>query len=95
MTMAQMDWRDRAACLDEDPELFFPISEMGPGAEQVRRAKSVCARCPVRAECLNHAVENGLDFGVFGGTTAQERRRLPAGSRPEAAGEPGGFAEAS
>lgn len=93
MTMAQMDWRDRAACLDEDPELFFPISEVGPGAEQVRRAKSVCARCPVRAECLNYAVDNGLGFGVFGGTTAQERRRLPA--RPAAADEQGGFAEAS
>lgn len=70
------DWRDRAACRDEDPELFFPISETGPGAEQVRRAKAVCAQCPVRSECLEYAMDSGLDYGVFGGTTAYERRQL-------------------
>lgn len=71
-----VDWRHRAACRDEDPELFFPVSEVGPGAEQVARAKAVCARCPVRAECLEYALENGLDHGIFGGLTEQERRRL-------------------
>lgn len=70
------DWWDRAACRDEDPELFFPISETGPGAEQVRRAKAVCAQCPVRSECLKYAMDSGLDYGVFGGTTAYERRSL-------------------
>lgn len=71
-----VDWRHRAACRDEDPELFFPVSEVGPGAEQVAQAKAVCARCPVRAECLEYALENGLDHGIFGGLTEQERRRL-------------------
>lgn len=70
------DWTARAACQDEDPELFFPISEVGPGARQIERAKAVCTRCPVRGECLSYAVDSGLDHGVFGGTTAVERRGL-------------------
>jgi WhiB family transcriptional regulator, redox-sensing transcriptional regulator len=70
------DWRDRAACRDEDPELFFPVSEIGPGERQVNQARSVCGRCPVRAQCLEHALHNGLDHGIFGGTTESERRKL-------------------
>lgn len=70
------DWRDRAACRDADPELFFPISELGPGARQLTEAKAVCARCPVREQCLDYALDNGLDHGVFGGTTDTERRQL-------------------
>ncbi len=69
-------WAELAACQDEDPELFFPISQVGPGARQSAQAKAVCARCPVRADCLRYALDNGLDHGVFGGTTADERRRL-------------------
>lgn len=69
-----MDWRHYAACRDEDPDLFFPVSEVGPGAEQVQRAKTVCARCPVQQECLNYAVEAGLDYGVFGASSSEERR---------------------
>lgn len=70
------DWRHRAACRDSDPELFFPISELGPGARQAAEAKAVCARCPVRERCLRHALDHGLDHGVFGGTTERERREL-------------------
>ncbi|GAB2750048.1 hypothetical protein GCM10027174_25730 [Salinifilum aidingensis] len=70
------DWRERAACRDEDPELFFPISEVGLGAKQVDRAKAVCGRCPVASECLADALSNGLDFGIFGGMTPRERRSL-------------------
>lgn len=70
------NWRHRAACRDEDPELFFPISNMGPGAQQTAQAKAVCARCPVQSECLNYALDNGLDYGIFGGTTETERREL-------------------
>jgi WhiB family redox-sensing transcriptional regulator len=69
------DWRESAACRDEDPELFFPVSEVGPGSEQVRQAKAVCARCPVRQECLEHAIETGLAHGIFGGATPHERRQ--------------------
>ncbi|MFC4001892.1 WhiB family transcriptional regulator [Prauserella oleivorans] len=74
--MEKMNWRHRAACRDEDPELFFPVSDMGPGAQQTAEAKSICARCPVRDQCLSYALDNGLDFGVFGGLTERERREL-------------------
>ena len=70
------EFGDLAACKDEDAELFFPISDVGPGARQTAQAKAVCARCPVRAECLGYALDSGLDHGIFGGTTADERRRL-------------------
>jgi WhiB family redox-sensing transcriptional regulator len=76
------DWREHAACRDEDPELFFPLSEMGPGARQADEAKAVCARCPVREQCLEYALDNGLDHGIFGGLTESERRRLRRGARP-------------
>jgi WhiB family transcriptional regulator, redox-sensing transcriptional regulator len=69
-------WRQRAACRDQDPELFFPVSEIGPGARQADQAKAVCAGCPVRAACLEYALDNGLDHGIFGGTTETERRAL-------------------
>ncbi|MFF5986930.1 WhiB family transcriptional regulator [Prauserella flavalba] len=80
------EWSERAACRDEDPELFFPVSDMGPGAQQTEQAKAICARCPVRAECLTYALESGLDYGIFGGTTERERRALVRRNR--AAGQP-------
>lgn len=68
------DWRHRAACLDEDPELFQPVTDAGPVFEdQVAAAKAVCGRCPVRAECLVFALAM-LPFGIAGGRTEQERR---------------------
>jgi WhiB family transcriptional regulator, redox-sensing transcriptional regulator len=71
-----MDWRDRAACLTEDPELFFPIGQAGPAVEQAEEAKRVCRRCQVRETCLAWALEAGLDHGVLGGMTEVERRAL-------------------
>ena len=47
-----MDWRHRSACLDEDPELFFPIGNTGPAILQIEEAKQVCRRCEVREQCL-------------------------------------------
>lgn len=70
------DWRRGAACRGADPELFYPASEMGPGRRQVERAKQVCRRCPVRDQCLAHALNRGELYGVWGGTTAGERRAL-------------------
>lgn len=75
-SIEQFAWSDFAACRGEEPELFFPVSEVGPGARQVAKAKAVCARCPVRDVCLGFALDNALDFGIFGGTTPDERRRL-------------------
>ena len=45
-----MDWRHRALCRDEDPELFFPIGTTGPAVVQIEQAKAVCRRCP-EPEC--------------------------------------------
>lgn len=70
------DWRHRAACLDEDPELFFPVGNAGPAVLQTERAKAVCGRCPVRAECLRWALESGQENGVWGGLSEDERRAL-------------------
>lgn len=70
------EWREQAACRDEDPELFFPIGH-GPAAQaQIVEAKAVCARCPVVRECLAWALETGQDAGVWGGLTEEERRQL-------------------
>ena len=55
---------------------FFPVSDVGPGARQTEQAKAVCARCPVRAQCLEYALDNALDHGIYGGTTESERRTL-------------------
>lgn len=82
--MHTTDWRTRAACLDEDPELFFPLGEehtsgMAPTAPvqaQQDEAKAVCRRCPVVAECLAWAIESGQDFGVWGATSPEERREF-------------------
>ncbi len=71
-----MDWRHNALCLDEDPELFFPIGSAGPAATQVEQAKLVCRRCPSVEPCLTWAMETGQDSGVWGGTSEDERRAL-------------------
>ena len=71
-----MDWRHRSACLDEDPELFFPIGNTGPAIMQIEEAKQVCRRCDVREQCLAWALEAGQDHGVWGGLSEDERRAL-------------------
>ena len=69
-------WTDYAACRRHDPELFFPVSEVGTGARQVRAAKAVCAGCPVRDACLDHALRTLPSDGIWGGTTPDERAAL-------------------
>jgi hypothetical protein len=71
-----MDWRHRAACLTEDPELFFPIGNSGPAIAQVEQAKRVCNRCAVQDICLKWALDTGQDAGVWGGLSEEERRSL-------------------
>ncbi len=71
-----MDWRHRAACREEDPELFFPIGTTGPALLQIEEAKTVCRRCDVREQCLQFALETGQDAGVWGGLSEDERRAL-------------------
>ena len=69
-----MSWRQSAACLGKDPELFFPIGRSGLAASQVKEAKTVCGGCPVVSPCLTWALKAGVDHGVWGGWTAEERR---------------------
>ena len=71
-----MDWSERAACLCEEPELFFPIGNTGPALMQIEEAKAVCNRCSVTDACLSFALEFGHDAGVWGGLTEDERRAL-------------------
>src|SRR6185295_15736566 len=71
-----LTWLDRAACVDEDPELFFPDGNTGQALLQTEQAKAVCHRCEVAAACLKWALESGQDYGVWGGTSEDERRLL-------------------
>jgi WhiB family redox-sensing transcriptional regulator len=70
MPDAQDDWRMRAACAGRDPELWFPdkIDHLS-----IRRAKSVCVRCPVTEECSAAAVARNEEYGIWGGKTYDER----------------------
>jgi WhiB family redox-sensing transcriptional regulator len=68
-------WAAEGLCAQTDPEIFFP--EKG-GA--VKAAKRVCAGCPVKGECLEYALENQERFGVWGGLSERERRRLLRGA---------------
>ncbi|MGW2822887.1 WhiB family transcriptional regulator [Streptomyces sp. NPDC001443] len=70
------DWRFRAECRTEDPDLFFPVGTSGPSLLQTQQAKAVCARCPVRERCLEFALDTGQAVGVWGGTDEAERRAL-------------------
>lgn len=71
-----MDWRHRAACRTEDPELFFPIGTTGPALLQIEEAKDVCHRCPVSDACLMWALDTNQHDGVWGGYSEEERRSL-------------------
>ena len=64
-------WHERALCAQTDPEAFFP--EKGGST---REAKRVCTGCEVRSECLEYALANDERFGIWGGLSERERRRL-------------------
>ncbi len=66
-----LGWQERALCAQTDPEAFFP--EKGGST---REAKKVCTGCDVKAECLEYALENDERFGIWGGLSERERRRL-------------------
>ena len=65
-------WRQHAACRGIDPDVFYPLDEDDDG----EAAKEVCAACPVRQACLEHALSNRERDGVWGGATERERRRM-------------------
>jgi WhiB family redox-sensing transcriptional regulator len=67
-------WQDRALCAQTDPEAFFP--EKGGST---REAKKICLGCEVRHECLDYALAHDERFGIWGGLSERERRRLKRG----------------
>jgi WhiB family redox-sensing transcriptional regulator len=69
-------WRSLSACRGEDPEIFFPARRNMTTFVQLARAKAVCARCPVAAQCLDYALASGQQYGVWGGTSEEERKAL-------------------
>lgn len=74
-------WTESALCTQSDPEEFFP--EKGGST---RIAKRVCLNCEVSAQCLEYAMENGERFGIWGGMSERERRRLARGILDKEAG---------
>jgi WhiB family redox-sensing transcriptional regulator len=65
------EWQDRALCAETDPEAFFP--EKGGST---REAKRICSGCEVRSQCLEYALAHDERFGIWGGLSERERRRL-------------------
>lgn len=70
---AVLDWQDHALCTDVDHDIFFPEKD---DLATLRTAQQVCADCPVRTQCLEHALTHGEQAGVWGGVSAAARRRL-------------------
>jgi WhiB family redox-sensing transcriptional regulator len=77
-TQRDEDWREKARCRDEDPDLWFPIGNTGPALAQTEMAKTICRTCPVLAECLRWAIDSGQPYGIAGGATPHERKGMGA-----------------
>jgi len=84
---AETWWIERSSCIGEDPELFFPVGSTGAALAQTAKAIEICAGCPVRAECLEWALETCQDAGVWGGLGEEERREIRRARRRAAAPE--------
>ncbi len=65
------DWASEAACRGLDPLIFYPATD-----EEAETAKEICAECPVRLQCLEHAIGQREHNGVWGGATERERQRI-------------------
>ena len=74
------DWMAQGKCRDLPPATFFPSDGVG-----VDVARQICADCPVKAPCLEYALRNRIDHGVWGGASERERRRIARQRRLEAA----------
>ena len=78
-TSWEYGWQWRAACRGEDASLFFSPSHLEPKEQRDRRerkAKAICAACPVRLECLEYAIRTREPYGIWGGLNELERRYL-------------------
>lgn len=71
-------WMEHAACLGQDPDLFFPPPGTYPSSEH---AIEICRSCPVREQCLDWAIANHQDHGIWGGLNAKQRSRIRRGPK--------------
>ena len=69
-------WRQHAACREVDPEVFFPVGVTGPAVPAIAAARAICEDCDARAACLEFAVSTNQEYGIWGGTTEEERRDI-------------------
>lgn len=71
-------WRDKASCKNVDNRLFFDFFQGNCKADDERLAflKELCSKCPVKKECLDFAVRNGIQYGVWGGLLPKERKEI-------------------
>lgn len=76
------DWVAEAACKGMDTDLFF-LDQFGQAAntERLKIVRPLCKECPVRQQCLEYAVDNSIDIGIWGGLTGRERRKYRNGRR--------------
>jgi WhiB family redox-sensing transcriptional regulator len=81
----EMAWIERSRCIDEDPELFFPVGTTGPAIGQIEQAKALCAGCHVIEACLEWSLMTAQDAGVWGGLSEEERREIRRARRRAAA----------
>lgn len=72
----ETSWMAEGNCRVQAPTTFFPSDGVG-----VEIAKRICANCPVKEPCLEYALDNHIDHGVWGGTSERQRRRLLKGRR--------------
>jgi WhiB family transcriptional regulator, redox-sensing transcriptional regulator len=79
----KQEWRTDATCRDLDPDLFFPVGVTGMAVEQIDVAKAYCQTCHARGACLDFAITTNQEYGVWGGTTEDERRVLRRAYRAE------------
>lgn len=70
------DWRRHATCHGEDPDLFYPVGQGPDALNNSDHAKAICAGCPVKAACLQHAIDTGEEHGIWGGLDETERAAM-------------------
>lgn len=74
--MKTEDWRDFAYCKGRNTNDFYPEFGVKGAMDQVRKMKAFCRKCPVTLNCLQFAIENDEQFGIWGGLTPKERNNL-------------------
>lgn len=82
------NWRTAGACLTADPDLFFPTAVGTVASKQIAKAVRICARCPVKRQCLDFAMSTREVTGIWGGTTPEERIRALRARRRTSARRP-------